>query len=152
MSAERFTLDTNILVYSIDNAAGIRRTQAREIVRRAVRLDCRLTLQAMSEFYAVVTRKHGVAPALVAMQVRDWLSAFPSIAASEMAVRAALVAAVERRTAYWDALLIATAAEAGCTAILTEDMADGTVVDGVRIIHPFGADGLTEAAAALLGG
>jgi hypothetical protein len=31
------------------------------------------------------------------------------------------------------------AAEAGCAAILTEDMANGAVLHGVRIINPFAA-------------
>ena len=53
MSAEgaRFTLDTNLLVYSIDNVAGARHRLAREIVDRAVECECWLTLQALGEFY-----------------------------------------------------------------------------------------------------
>jgi predicted nucleic acid-binding protein len=60
-----------------------------------------------------------------AAQVNDWLSIFPLIAASASAVRAALADAVARRRSYWDALLIATAGEAGCTLILTEDLRHG---------------------------
>ena len=45
---------------------------------------------------------------------------------------------------------MATAAEAGCSAILTEDLADGTVLGGVRVINPFSAFGLSEAADRLL--
>ncbi|MEA2741093.1 MAG: hypothetical protein QOH05_4400 [Acetobacteraceae bacterium] len=50
-----------------------------------------------------------------------------------------------------DAELVATAAEAGCTTILTEDLADGGLLFGVRILNPFsGGLTLTPAAEALL--
>jgi predicted nucleic acid-binding protein len=55
--SERFTLDSNLLVYAIDSAPGIRHQLSFEIVQCAVRLDCWLTLQAVSEFYAVVQPK-----------------------------------------------------------------------------------------------
>ena len=36
-------------------------------------------------------------------------------------------------------MLVATAAEAGCTLVLTEDMADGAVLVGAQIHNPFAA-------------
>ena len=60
--------------------------------------------------------------------------------------------AVAGRASYWDALLVATAAEAGCRLILTEDLADGTTLGGVTIHNPFTAGGrLTRHAQLLLG-
>ena len=148
----RFTLDTNLLVYAIDSAAGIRHDLAREIVRHAVRLDCWLTLQAVSEFYAAVTRKGIVQPPDAAAQAADWLDLFPCTAASEAAARTALADAAVGRASYWDALLVATASEAGCRVILTEDLVDGADLGGVRIRNPFSASGeLTEHARGLLG-
>ena len=86
-----------------------------------------------------------------AAQVNEWLSFFPLIAISASAVRTALTDAVARRASYWDALLIATAAEAGCTLILTEDLADRTTLGAVAIHNPFTArGGLTRRARRLL--
>ncbi|MBV8506268.1 MAG: PIN domain-containing protein [Alphaproteobacteria bacterium] len=151
-ASERFTLDTNLLVYAIDSAAGIRHQLSREIVQHAVRLDCWLTLQAVSEFYAAVSRKRIVPPADAAAQAVDWLELFPCAAASNSAVSIALADAAAGRVSYWDALLIATAGEAGCVAVLTEDLADGSEVGGVQIHHPFAAGGgLTGPACRLLG-
>ncbi|MDR1634943.1 MAG: hypothetical protein LBS27_08530 [Bifidobacteriaceae bacterium] len=39
--------------------------------------------------------------------------------------------------AYWDGLVIAAAAGAGCPLVLTEDLADGAVIGGVAIRNPF---------------
>jgi predicted nucleic acid-binding protein len=149
---QRFTLDTNLLVYSVDGSAGIRHKLASQIVLRAPRLDCCLTLQSLSEFYSVVARKGIMPTAEAAAQVGDWLLYFTTVAVSAAAIRAALVDAVAGRASYWDALLVATAAEAGCTLILTEDLADGGKLGGVEIHNPFGpAGGLTERSRALLG-
>ena len=150
MRTERFTLDTNVLVYAVDRASGERHSRAVEIVDRVAQCDCWLTLQAVSEFYATITRKK-LAPAKEAAALAaDWLDVLPAVTASPDAVRAALALAGAGRASYWDALLVATAAEAGCTAILTEDLADGGVLHGVRIINPFGGSELTDAARALL--
>jgi len=39
---------------------------------------------------------------------------------------------------------VATAAEAGCSAILTEDLAEGTMLSGMQAINPFIGSGLSE--------
>lgn len=54
------------------------------------------------------------------------------------------------RASYWDALLVTTAAEAGCSLILTEDMTDGAVLSGVEIHNPFTTVGMTDLTRELL--
>jgi predicted nucleic acid-binding protein len=154
MSAEssRFTLDTNLLVYSVDSAARARHQVALEIVDGAVESECWLTLQALCEFYVAVTRKGIVPPAEAAAQATGWLDLFPTVAASAAATRAALADAAAGRASYWDAPLMATAAQAGCMIVLTEDMSDGSTLGGLRIHNPFVASGgLTGVARRLLG-
>jgi predicted nucleic acid-binding protein len=151
MSAERFTLDTNILVYSVDIKAGYRREAAADILKAAARRNCWLTLQAVSEFYAVVTRKGVVPPPEAADQVRDWLDIFSCAAASADAVRFALSASIARRASYWDALLVATAAEAGCKVILSEDLSDRADLGGVKVQNPFSRSEIAASARRLLG-
>jgi predicted nucleic acid-binding protein len=38
---------------------------------------------------------------------------------------------------YFDALIIAVASRAGARILLSEDMHDGLVVDGLRVVNPF---------------
>jgi predicted nucleic acid-binding protein len=150
MSGEPFTLDTNILVYGVDQSAGYRHELARLIMVRAPLLPCYLTLQAISEFYAVATRKQMMPNADAARVATDLMAVFQTIPASAAAIRTALTSASAGRASYWDALLVATAAEAGCTSILTEDLGDGSIVHGVRVINPFADSRLAPAAEALL--
>lgn len=152
MSDSRFALDTNILVYALDRQAGHRHVLARGIIDRAVLLDCWLTLQSISEFYFAVTRKRIAAIEQAHDQATDWLEMFHTASPSIHAVRSALALSASGRASYWDALLVATAAEAGCTAILTEDLADGSSLAGVRVINPFDGTALAPAAEAQLTG
>ena len=140
MTPDRFTLDTNILVYVVDRDAGVKQHLAVEILRRATIGDCRLTLQAISEFYFVVTRKKIMDHGAAAAQVEDWLTLFPVLGPTSTAIRAAMAHAAAGRASYWDGLLVETASEGGCTVVVTEDMRDGAMLGGARICHPF-ADG-----------
>jgi predicted nucleic acid-binding protein len=146
----RFTLDTNLLVYSVDRSEGVRHDLALDLVNRAVDADCWLTLQSLSEFYSV-TRRKDIPRSAAAAQVENWLTVFPCVAASASAIRRALADNLAGRASYWDALLVATAAEAGCGLVLTEDMAHGAVLGGVQIHNPFAEGGeLTDLTRQLL--
>jgi predicted nucleic acid-binding protein len=151
-SSGRFSIDTNLLVYAIDGRAGNRHQLAKVIIENAVRSDCCLTLQAVSEFYHAVTRK-GVLPREdAAAQADDWLLLFVCAAASAGSVRSAVRDAAVGRASYWAALLVAPAREAGCSVMLTEDLADGANLGGVHIHNPFSSTGgLTPLARRLLG-
>jgi predicted nucleic acid-binding protein len=145
MNDERFTLDTNVLVYSVDRSDTVRHGRAVQVVRQAHAAACWLTLQAVSEFYTVVTRNNVMSRPEASRLATYWLDVFPTAAATEVAVRSALAIAETERASYWDALLIATAAEAGCTTILTEDMSDGSTVHDVRMLNPFIGDEIPPA-------
>jgi len=123
--------------------------RAARVIELARRRDCWLTLQAVSEFYASATRERLISQTKAADQANDWLTMFPAVAASVGAVRAAL--SVAGRASYWDALLIASAAEAGCTSILTEDMADGAALFDVRVLNPLIGNPFSDPVRRLLG-
>ncbi len=150
MSGEQFTLDTDILVYALAGSTDDRRDRAARVIDHARRCDCWLTLQSVSEFYAAVTRKRLASRSQAAAQANDWLDMFSTAAPSAAAIRSALGVASAERASYWDALLLATAAEAGCTSMLTEDMADGTALYGVRVLNPFAGDAIPPAVMRLL--
>lgn len=151
MNGERFTLDTNILIYVVDSAAGWKQDAAIEVLQRATRKDCRLTLQSLSEFYSAATRKKIMGQEDAANQVDDWLTLFPSMALTPRAVRAAIHHAGAGRASYWDALLVETAVDGGCSVILSEDMGSGTRLGGAMIYSPFGQHAVSDNAEQVLG-
>jgi len=147
----RFSLDTNILVYAADRDAGARHERALEIVDRATQRDCVVALQALAEFFHATTRKGLLPRKAAADQVRDWQILFPTVAADAAALARALDAAVDQTFSFWDALLLATVAGAGCTAIVSEDMHSGAAFAGITVVDPFAGDGLPEEVLRLLG-
>ena len=145
MTAERFGLDTNVLLYLVDDREPVRRSRAREVVERAVATGrCILSVQSLGEFFVVAVRKGLAAPATAQQAVDDLAVAFAIASPTAADARLAVTAAVAGRFAYWDALLLATLERAGCTTVLSEDMGDGGMLGGVMIRNPFAGDRLPD--------
>ena len=151
MSAERFTLDTNILVYSIDAREPEKRALAASIIERAVTRDCPLALQAIGEFFVAAASKLKLEPRDAARRAQLLIASFPTFAHSASALRAASDEASKGRFSFWDGVLLASAAEAGCTVILSEDMADGARFGSIVVANPFDRAGLSALAKELMG-
>ena len=62
---------------------------------------------------------------------------FPIVSADENTLNAALAAALDHSISFWDAMLWATARQAGCDCILSEDFQDGRSLGGVTFLNPF---------------
>ena len=151
MTANRFTLDSNILVYATDRRDIARHDAAVEIIARAATRDCVIMVQALAEFFHVVTRKGFVPRLEAAGQVNRWTTVFTvSAGASAAALVAAMQASAAGHFQFYDALLLATARDAGCTVVLSEDMANGAALDGIRVVTAFGAHGVIGADALAL--
>ncbi len=145
MAAERFGLDTNVLVYLVDGRDPVRQARAREVVGRAVATGrCVLSVQSLGEFFVVVVRKGLATPASAQQAVEDLTVALNVASPTAADARAAIAAVIAGRFAYWDALLLATLERAGCTTVLSEDMGDGAILGGVTVRNPFAGDRLPD--------
>jgi predicted nucleic acid-binding protein len=148
---ERYTLDTNILIYAMDRSVGAKHRLAVDIVDRSIERPCVLTLQALAEFVHAVTRKDLVPRRDAVAQARDWLAAFEVTAADTDALDAAYAATLAGAFGLFDALLLATARKAGCTIALSEDMGDGAKLDGITVRNPLQGDALPDDLRLMLG-
>jgi predicted nucleic acid-binding protein len=151
ISGKRFSLDANVLVYAADRSAPDKHERAKLIVMAAPQLDCWLTIQALGEFFFLTTRKRIVSLGDATAQVNDWLNLFQTVGAGAPTIRAALPHATDRRLAFWDAMLLATANEAGCELVLSEDMHDGMRFGNLTVRNPFVGPELSEDICALIG-
>ena len=145
----RTTIDTNVFVYTLDPRDAGKRSAAMEIVEALRGRGCIVSLQACGELYSALTRL-GRASWEAAQAARNLLAAFPTFGATRSAVERALAEASAGRFGYWDALLLASANEAGCAVCFSEDMSDGAMLGGVEVVAPFGPRGLSDRARALL--
>lgn len=140
------TIDTNLYLYAVDAGETVKGPVCAELTSRAQQAGAPIALQVCGEFYVNAVRKAERTPWEAAQAARNLLAAHPSFRASRSAVERALAEVAAGRFSYWDALLLASADEAGCDALLTEDMADGARLGGVEVIHVFDGDRLSARA------
>lgn len=139
----RLTFDSNVLLYAVDSLAGARHLAAADLLGRAVSVDCVLVLQSLGEFFSVATRRLGLTPAKAGTAVERWRAVFPVHAASEDTLVRAIDLVKGHGLSFWDAMLWATAKEAGCRFLLSEDLHDGQTLVGVTVIDPFESQNAT---------
>jgi predicted nucleic acid-binding protein len=137
MIAPRF-LDTNVLLYSISRDPA--EVGKREIAEGLLDADdMALSVQVLQEFYVQATRAtrtdalpHDIAAGLI----RTWMR-FKVQEITLPIMVGALEIKAAHRLSYWDAAIVAAARALGCRELLSEDMAHGREVEGVRIVNPF---------------
>ncbi len=69
------------------------------------------------------------------------MTLFPIVQAAPADMLAAINASNAGRFQFYDALLLATTGAAGCTAVISEDMADGATLGTVEVVAAFDAAG-----------
>ena len=132
-------VDTNVLLYSEDQADASKHRAARDWLRELWQRRCgRVSSQVLHEFYVNATRK--LRPAMPSGDARAEVRRYQRWqpwAVDHATVETAW--AVESRYGfhYWDALMVAAALQQGCTLLLTEDLQHGMVIDGMTVTSPF---------------
>lgn len=138
MSGRAF-VDTNVLVYAHDRGAGEKNARARELVARLWRERTGVvSTQVLQELYVNVRRKASApisAPEARAL-VEDYL-AWPLVVNDGATILQAV--AIEERfgLSFWDALVVASAQEAGVEVLWSEDLNDGQAYGSVVVRNPF---------------
>ena len=130
-------VDTNILVYSVDLRAGVKREIARSLLddRRAEPLKV-VSTQVLQEFYVTCVGKLGYAAPQAREMTQMWASlSVVGIGAHD--VLEAIDCSVLNRISFWDALIVTAARKAACRVLWTEDLSDGQIINGVLIENPF---------------
>ncbi|MCL2482993.1 MAG: PIN domain-containing protein [Propionibacteriaceae bacterium] len=134
MSADVF-IDTNVLAYVFDHDTPQKRDIAQRLITEA---DFVISAQVLSELYVTLTRKLKTpVPVETAKQAIAELSTLPVVATTPTLIASAIDTSIQHQVSYWDALIIEAAVWAGCSTLRTEDLADGALIRGVRIVNPF---------------
>lgn len=132
-------VDTNVLLYAYDPAAGARHEAARELVGRLGRdRQGVLSVQVLQEFYVNVVRKIAVPlPPADARQRLRVLSRWPVHSPLAADVLAAAELAESSQLSFWDAMILRSAAAMDCDVLWSEDLNAGQVIAGVEVRNPF---------------
>ncbi len=133
----RTFVDTNVLVYLYDVGAKNKRSIARELFVGNVR-ELIISTQVLNEFFVTVTRKF-----TNPLSVRDAAEAVAGLAQLEVVpitrnlVIDAITTGKRHQLSHWDSLMVEAAARSGAVELLTEDLAAGSSLAGVKIVNPF---------------
>jgi predicted nucleic acid-binding protein len=133
----RAALDTNVLAYAEGVNGPARRAAALAVLVAHAGDELIIPVQALGELYAVLTRKGGVEPRLARASILQWRDAYRLVETSETILLDAMELAVSHRASFWDAVILAAAAAAGCRVLLSEDMQDGFTWRGVTVRAPW---------------
>lgn len=141
--AGRAFIDTNVFIYSVDAADPDKQARAQQVLTSTP--GAVVSTQVMNEFYSATTRKlqKPLSPAQ-ATAIVERMARLVCVPVDAHLVLRAIQAGRRWQLAHWDALMIAAAQQAVCDRMLTEDLADGAVYDGVRITNPFRAGDRTQ--------
>ena len=134
---DRVFVDTNVLVYADDLDAGDKRGVAQTLLQELI-AESRavVSTQVIQEFFVAATRKLGV-PADIARRKVELLLRLDVVLVRPELILSAIDLSRLRSLSFWDALVVRSAASAGCGRLVTEDLNHGQVIDGVRIENPF---------------
>ena len=135
----RSFLDTNVLVYAVDEDVPRKKEAAdRLIEEEALAGRAILSTQVLQEFYVVSTRrlKRPLSPERAERAVRA-LATLPVVPIDPRIILAAIARVHRMTVSFWDALIIDAAIAGGATTLYSEDLQDGLEIDGLTIRNPF---------------
>ncbi|SPF49756.1 PilT protein domain protein [Candidatus Sulfotelmatobacter kueseliae] len=136
--AEKYFVDTNILIYAHDRSAGLKHERARQLIERLWRSGQGvLSTQVLQELCVNLRRKvaNPVSVDEIRGLIRDYLS-WEIVVNTPEAVIQALEIEVRYKTSFWDALILQAAEQSGAAVLYSEDLAAKQAYGPVRVVNP----------------
>lgn len=131
-------IDTNILVYAHDATAGDKHSRARDLFLGLWenKTGC-LSIQVMQEFYVTVTTK-AARPMdhLIAAGIIHNLSYWKVHEPKSGDVIRAIDLQQRYKISFWDAMILQSASQLGCSIIWSEDLNPGQDYEGMKLLNP----------------
>lgn len=137
MNGDSF-LDSNIFIYSIDEADNRKHRIASELIDRLLedKTGC-VSYQVVQETINVMIRKHDATRDEIQEMLDDTLQPLWQIGPSPELYARGLELRDRYGFSFYDSLIVAAALEADCSRLYTEDMQHGQRIEGLTIENPF---------------
>lgn len=138
-SADRYFLDTNVLVYANDPSDAARQPVATRLVSDGIRTRRGVvSSQVLGEFWVTVTRKVRTPLSPEAAEARlTRLGSLLVVPVGYDTVVLALHLLRRYRLSYWDSLIVSAARSSGCEVLYSEDLNHEQRYDEVLVLNPF---------------
>jgi predicted nucleic acid-binding protein len=136
--SDKVFVDTNILVYAHDRAAGTKHERARALVEKLWKSDGGvISTQVLQELCVSLQRK--VARPLSSNEIRNLIEdymAWGVVVNTAESIVEALTIGSRYKISFWDALIVHAAGISGAAILYSEDLSDGQQYDSVRVVNP----------------
>jgi predicted nucleic acid-binding protein len=133
----RVALDTNILIYAEGLNGAAMQKSALDLLDALPREAVIVPAQTVGEFFQVLVRKAKRTPAQARAAILAWCNVFPVAETSQSVLLGAAELAVSHHLSFWDGIILASAAESGCSLLLSEDLHPGFTWNTVTVANPF---------------
>jgi predicted nucleic acid-binding protein len=141
--SDRYFVDTNILMYAHDAAAGEKHRRAKALVERLWETRSGVLSTQVLQELAVNLRKRAGRP-LDAKATRDLVADYLTwhvVVNGGESILEALDLGSRYRVSFWDALVIQAAQFSGAEVLYSEDLSDGQTYGSVTVVNPLRAEG-----------
>jgi len=123
---EKAFIDTNVFIYLYSEDE----TQKQSISQKAVeKFDCVISTQVLNEFSNVCIGKLGQSSENVESAINEIIEQCSVLLIEKHTITQALKIHERYGYKYFDCLMLASALNSGCKYFVTEDLADGQVID-----------------------
>lgn len=130
--------DSNILVYFADSADPQKQQIADNLIKNAVINDNGvISTQSLQEFFAATTRKLLCAKEKAKEYVENFSDSFSVEQVSVPLIIKAINISIKNQFSFWDSLILSAAIQSGCIICYSEDLTNGQIVEGVKVVNPF---------------
>jgi predicted nucleic acid-binding protein len=120
-------IDTNIFVYLYSEDEIHKRYISQTTVDN---YECIISTQVLNEFCNVCIRKLNKSPKEVELAINEIVGQCEVLMISEQSIKKALEIYKKYKYRYFDCLMVASALDSDCKYLITEDMADGQIIEG----------------------
>jgi predicted nucleic acid-binding protein len=139
---DKVFLDTNIIVYAHDSSSSEKNAIAKEIMdnlwesKKGV-----ISIQVLQEFFVCVTQKiKNPLQIKNARMILEYLSTWEIVINDKHITMQAIDLQEKFKFSFWDSLIIQAAVQGQTKILLSEDLPDGQLVMGTKILNPFTRD------------
>ncbi len=139
--SDRYFVDTNILMYAHDSAAGEKHARAKALVEELWESRAGVVSTQVLQELAVNLRRKAKKP-LDAKTTREVVSdylAWQVVVNAGDSILEALDLEARYQISFWDALVVQAAQASGAATLYSEDLSDGQTYGFVKVINPLRA-------------
>lgn len=136
--SDKFFVDTNVLIYAHDTAAGAKHVRAKALVEQLWHDRSGVVSTQILQELVVNLRKKARKPLgskAIRELVGDYLT-WQVVVNSGESIIEALEMEERHGISFWDALVVQAAQSAGAATLYSEDLSNGQCYGGVRVTNP----------------